>query len=60
TSFPSVDLDDALAADVRVGRRLAVDLGASGPVAVFAPDGQFLALYEQRGDEARAVAVFTG
>jgi tRNA pseudouridine55 synthase len=59
-SFPSVDLDDALAADVRVGRRLPLELGASGPVAVFAPDGGFLALYEQRGDEARAVAVFTG
>jgi hypothetical protein len=25
---------------------------------VFAPDGQFLALYEQRGERARAVAVF--
>lgn len=59
-SFPAVDLDDVRAADVRVGRRLALDLGAAGPVAVFAPDGEFLALYEQRGDEARAVAVFTG
>ncbi len=59
-SFPSIDLDDTQAADVRVGRRLALDLGASGPVAVFAPGGEFLALYEQRGDEARAVAVFTG
>ena len=29
-----------------------------GPHAVFAPDGEFLALYEQRGEQARAVAVF--
>ena len=29
-----------------------------GPHAVFAPDGQFLALYEQRGQQARPVAVF--
>jgi hypothetical protein len=27
-------------------------------VALFDPAGQFLALYEQRGDDARAVAVF--
>jgi tRNA pseudouridine55 synthase len=59
-SFPSVDLDDEGARDVAVGRKLALDLGAPGPVAVFAPDGQFLALYEQRGDSAAPVAVFTG
>ena len=29
-----------------------------GLTAVFAPDGEFLALYEQRGEVARAVAVF--
>ena len=57
--FPAYDLDEAQAADVRFGRKLALDLGATGPVAMFAPDGEFLALYEQ--DErslARAVAVF--
>ena len=59
-SFPSLDLDDSRAADVRVGRRLVLDLGAPGPVALFGPEGEFLALYDQRGDEARAVAVFTG
>jgi tRNA pseudouridine55 synthase len=62
--FPAYELDDALAADVRFGRRLPVDLGADGPVAVFAPDGEFLALYEQDGELtdpwARAVAVFVG
>lgn len=56
--FPSRDLDDAGAAAVRVGRRLELDLGAVGPVAVFDPAGEFLALYEQRGASAAAVAVF--
>lgn len=58
--FPSVDLDAAGARDVAVGRKLELDLGAPGPVAVFAPDGVFLALYEQRGASAAPVAVFTG
>ena len=56
--FPVCELDESEAADVRVGRKLGVDLGGSGPVALFAPDGEFLALYEQAGDLARAVAVF--
>ncbi len=57
-SFPTVDLDEEQAADVRVGRALDLTLPADAPHAVFAPDGQFLALYEQRGERARAVAVF--
>ena len=57
-AFPSVDLSDEHADDVRFGRKLALDLGGDGPHAVFAPDGEFLALYEQDGDLARAVAVF--
>ncbi len=57
-SFPAVDLDEQQAADVRVGRALDLTLPADAPHAVFAPDGQFLALYEQRGERARAVAVF--
>lgn len=57
-AFPVLDLDEAQAADVRFGRRLALELEAQ-PCAVFAPDGTFLALYEQRGPgEARALAVF--
>ncbi len=32
--------------------------GPDGPVAVLAPSGQFLALYEQHGPTAKAVAVF--
>ncbi|MEO9324858.1 tRNA pseudouridine(55) synthase TruB [Nocardioides sp. C4-1] len=56
-TFPAVDLDDAEAADVRFGRRLARGLDTT--TAVFAPDGAFLALYEPAGaDAARPVAVF--
>nr|WP_281380959.1 tRNA pseudouridine(55) synthase TruB [Nocardioides panaciterrulae] len=56
SAFPVRDLDDAGAADVRVGRPLDLDL--AGLTAVFAPDGEFLALYEPRGAQARAAAVF--
>lgn len=59
SSFPTLDLDDAQAGDVRFGRPLAgLALGSDGPVGLFDPEGHFLALYEQRGDDARAVAVF--
>ena len=59
-SFPSLDLDEPTAGQVRHGRKLdGFDLGVPGPVALFAPDDTFLALYEQRGDTARPVAVFT-
>jgi tRNA pseudouridine55 synthase len=56
-TFPVVELDEAQATDVRYGRRLDLPLG-EGPHAVFAPDGEFLALYEAAGEQARAVAVF--
>jgi tRNA pseudouridine55 synthase len=64
--FPSYALDEDHAVDVRFGRKLPVALGANGPVAMFAGDGEFLALYEQvmdaedpgGGPWARAVAVF--
>jgi tRNA pseudouridine55 synthase len=59
-AFASYDLDEQQATDVRFGRKLALDLGDRGPVAVFAPGGEFLALYEQQDELARAVAVFTG
>lgn len=59
SSFAALDLDEATAAIVRHGRVLeGVDLGARSPVALFDPAGQFLALYEQRGADGRAVAVF--
>ena len=57
-SFPSVDLDAEQAGHVRFGRALGIVLPAEGPHAVFAPDGEFIALYEQRGEQARPVAVF--
>jgi tRNA pseudouridine55 synthase len=55
-SFPAIDLDDTQAADVRVGRRLDLELVVT--TALFAPDGEFLALYQPQEDGARAVAVF--
>ena len=55
-TFPSWDLDEEQTADVRVGRRLAIDI--ADQTAVFAPDGEFLALYEPAEPLAKAVAVF--
>ncbi len=56
-AFPSVELSAEDAAHVRVGR--ALDVPLDGLTALFAPDGEFLALYEaKRGGAARAVAVF--
>lgn len=55
-AFASVELDEMQATDVRFGRALQRDL--PGLTAVFAPDGEFLALYEPRGGAAKAVAVF--
>jgi tRNA pseudouridine55 synthase len=55
-SFPTLDLDEQQAADVRVGRRLDVPLDA--PTALFAPGGEFLALYAPRDGVAKALAVF--
>lgn len=58
-AFVSMDLDEEKATEVRFGRRLVdTDLGHTGPVALFAPEGTFLALYEQRGADAKAIAVF--
>jgi tRNA pseudouridine55 synthase len=57
-TFPGVDLDDEQAAHVRFGRALDLPLPEDGPHAVFAPGGEFLALYERRGQQARPVAVF--
>jgi tRNA pseudouridine55 synthase len=55
-AFPSVDLDEPAAGDVRVGRPL--DLELPGLSALFDPTGGFLALYEPREGRARPVAVF--
>ena len=60
SSFTALDLDGTMAQDVRYGRKLELEL--AGTTAVFAPDGEFLALYEptDRPGLARATAVFTG
>jgi len=58
--FPTYHLDVSQEADVRVGRKLELELGAAGPVALLSPAGELLALYEQRGPTAAAVAVFCG
>ena len=55
-AFPVLDLDEGQAAAVRVGRALEVEL--TGLTALFAPGGDFLALYEPREGIARASAVF--
>jgi tRNA pseudouridine55 synthase len=55
-SFPTLDLDDEQAAAVRVGRPLDVPLDHL--TALFAAEGDFLALYEPRDGMARPVAVF--
>lgn len=57
STFPVVELTDSQSADVHFGRRLQLSLDKLS--AVFAPDGEFLALYEpDSGEQARAVAVF--
>jgi len=56
TAFPTAVLDDDQSRRVRFGRPL--DLELEGPTAVFAPDGEFLALYEHRDGTARPIAVF--
>jgi tRNA pseudouridine55 synthase len=55
-AFPGLDLSDDAAADVRVGRPLDVPLPEL--TALFAPSGEFLALYGGSEGAARPVAVF--
>ncbi|AXT85222.1 tRNA pseudouridine(55) synthase TruB [Aeromicrobium sp. A1-2] len=58
-SFTSYELDEDQTRDVRFGRSLPdTDLCAVGVVALFTATGEFLALYEQRGPDAKPVAVF--
>jgi tRNA pseudouridine55 synthase len=55
-AFPGLDLSDEAAADVRVGRPL--DAPLPELTALFAPSGEFLALYGGSEGAARPVAVF--
>ena len=57
-AFPSYDLDADQAQAVRYGRALPLDLDTL--TAVFAPGGEFLALYRPEGGRARPAAVFVG
>jgi tRNA pseudouridine55 synthase len=57
-AFPAYDLDPGEAAAVRYGRALPLDIDAL--TAVFAPGGEFLALYRPEGGVARPAAVFVG
>ncbi|MER6366124.1 tRNA pseudouridine(55) synthase TruB [Kitasatospora sp. NPDC001527] len=60
-AFPRWDLDADQAKQLSHGARLkAPGLGVDGPIAVFGPDGTFLALVEEKGGQARPVAVFVG
>ncbi|MFE7194645.1 tRNA pseudouridine(55) synthase TruB [Kitasatospora sp. NPDC057541] len=60
-AFPRWDLDADQAKQLSHGARLkAPRLGVDGPIAVFGPDGTFLALVEEKGGQARPVAVFVG
>jgi tRNA pseudouridine55 synthase len=57
-AFPSYDLDAEQTQAVRYGRALPLQIDEL--TAVFAPDGEFLALYRPEGDRARPAAVFVG
>lgn len=57
-SFPALDLDGEQAQAVRYGRPLALPI--DGLTGVFAPDGEFLALYQPHGGTAKPAAVFVG
>ena len=56
-SFPARDISEDEAVFVTHGRPLPAT-GVDGAVAVFAPDGSFLALLEDRGPVTKSVAVF--
>jgi tRNA pseudouridine55 synthase len=56
-TFTRRDLDEEAAERIVHGRFLSAS-GTPGPVAVFGPDGAFLALVEDKVDEARPIAVF--
>lgn len=57
TAFPARDVDEAAGTAVSHGGALPAT-GTPGPVAVFGPDGRFLALVEDRGASAKVLAVF--
>ena len=60
-AFPVLEIDAEQATAVGFGTVLrGQELPVEGPVALLGPGGEFLALYEQAGPDARPVAVFVG
>jgi len=60
-AFPRWDVDAEQARLLSNGMKLAAPgLDVDGPIAVFDPDGRFLALVEEKGGSAKPVAVFVG
>lgn len=57
-SFPALDLSEEEAQSVRFGRPLPLPIEVL--TGMFAPDGEFLALYRPEGGTARPAAVFVG
>jgi tRNA pseudouridine55 synthase len=58
-AFPRWDVDEKQARLLANGVRIdAPGLGVTDPIAVFDPDGRFLALIEERGGKAKSLAVF--
>lgn len=59
-TFPRYDASPEQAEAIRTGRPLSGLLVGEGLVAMFAPDGAFLALYERHGPVHKPAAVFVG
>ncbi|HEY6740685.1 MAG TPA: tRNA pseudouridine(55) synthase TruB, partial [Actinopolymorphaceae bacterium] len=59
-SFPRHDVDEKTARLVAYGQKLPGVVVGGSLVGVFAPDGRFLALYEDTESGAKPVAVFAG
>jgi tRNA pseudouridine55 synthase len=58
-AFPRWDVDEKQARLLSNGVRLAAPgLGVAGPIAVFGPDGRFVALVEEVQGKAKSLAVF--
>ncbi|CAL9308716.1 tRNA pseudouridine(55) synthase TruB [Streptomyces sp. SudanB25_2051] len=57
-AFPRWEVDERRAKLLLNGVRIDMPAYEKGPVAVFGPEGRFLALVEERGGKAKSVAVF--
>lgn len=57
-AFPRYDVDGEQAKTIAHGGFLPSPGLGEGPIAVFGPDGAFLALIEERGAQAKPIAVF--